>query len=81
MTDIKDILARLEAARPQTLVLNWLLDDARVILDERETLLFPRALFSEVEAWVKAQGSYTLDYSDIDPRGGMEGYFRYVRLG
>lgn len=79
MTDLKEIIAELKAARPDTLVVGWLLDDARVIMDGRERLIFPRALFMDIQRWVESQKDYTLEYSDIDPRGGMEGYFRYVR--
>ncbi|MBW4438893.1 MAG: hypothetical protein KME04_17280 [Pleurocapsa minor GSE-CHR-MK-17-07R] len=79
MTDLQEIIAELEATRPDTLVVGWLLDDARVIMDGRERLIFPHALFMGIQRWVESQQDYSLEYSDIDPRGGMEGYFRYVR--
>lgn len=66
------------AEQPRTVELFWALYDASARLDGGTFMNFPRSEFGDMNRWIQSLGYYTLVEEDVDPRGGIEGYCKYV---
>jgi hypothetical protein len=66
--------------QPRTVELFWALYDASARLDGGAFMNYPRSAFGDMDRWIQSLGYYKLVEKDVDPRGGIEGYCKYVRM-
>jgi hypothetical protein len=76
--DISAFMGIVLAEQPRTVELFWALYDASARLDGGAFMNYPRSAFDEMELWIQSLGYYELVEKDVDPRGGIEGYCKYV---